>query len=151
MNLDVDRGAGFTDHEGAVGNDSAEQWDTAFPTKPNKPSADPGTDPSNLQTMVRSHQNQLATLQNMMGSLVSTVDKMAARLHKTARKSGDTSSDSSSSDSEEAGYTPPSKDRGGGPFQDSVEAQVQSATLLALLEGNADPTALRLMSVRSRH
>ena len=30
MNLDVDRGAGFTDHEGAVGNDSAEQWDTAF-------------------------------------------------------------------------------------------------------------------------
>ena len=100
MNLDVDRGAGFTDHEGAVGNDSAEQWDTAFPTKPNKPSADPGTNPSHLQTMVRSHQNQLATLQNMMGSLVSTVDKMAARLHKTARKSGDTSSDSSSS-----GYT----------------------------------------------
>ena len=132
MNLDVDRGAGFTDHEGAVGNDSAEQWDTAFPTKPNKPSADPGTDPSHLQTMVRSHQNQLATLQNMMGSLVSTVDKMAARLHKTARKSGDTSSDSSSSGSEEADYTPPpSKDRGGGPFQDSVDAQVQSATLLA--------------------
>ena len=59
MNLDVDRGAGFTDHEGAVGNDSAEQWDTAFPTKPNKPSTDPGTDPSHLQTMVRSHQNQL--------------------------------------------------------------------------------------------
>ena len=117
MNLDVDRGAGFTDHEGAVGNDSAEQWDTAFPTKPNKPSADPGTDPSHLQTMVRSHQNQLATLQNMMGSLVSTVDKMAARLHKTARKSGDTSSDSSSSGSEEAGYTPPQRTAVVGPFK----------------------------------
>ena len=83
MNLDVDRVAGFTDYEGAVGNDSAEQWDTAFPTKP---SNDPGTDPSHLQAMVHSHQNQLSTLQNMMGSLESTVDKMAARLHKTAKK-----------------------------------------------------------------
>ena len=102
MNLDVDRGAGFTDHEGAVGNDSAEQWGTAFPTKSNKPSNDPDTDPSHLQAMVRSHQNQRSTLQNIMGSLVSTADKMAARLHKTAKKSDDTSSDSSSSGSEEA-------------------------------------------------